>query len=46
MGGSPAALADGERGPRTLDVRWPDRMDLGMAVDGMLRAARASPTAA
>ena len=38
--GDPDALADPARGPRTLSVEWPDRMDLEMVVSGMLGAGR------
>ncbi len=37
--GDPGKLADSGRGPRTLSVMWPERMDLELAVGGMLRAA-------
>jgi hypothetical protein len=37
--GDPDSLVDPSRGPRTLSVAWPERMDLAAAVGGMLRLA-------
>ncbi len=41
--GDPDTLADPSRGPGTLSVVWPDRMDLGLTVSGMLAASGPSP---
>jgi Domain of unknown function (DUF222)/HNH endonuclease len=38
--GDPCAFVTNERGPSTLCVTWPDRMDLGIVVGAMARAGR------
>src|SRR5581483_1302870 len=40
--GDPDTLADPSRGPGTLTVAWPDGMDLGLMVGGMLAASGSS----